>query len=367
VALYRRPNSPHYWVRFQLNGREVRLSSGTENRRAAEEFEAKARSNAWRQVKLGERPAYPWATARARWLAETQKRTKEKDEIILTWFDEHLKGAHVQTITREVIEELRALKRDETSPATADRYMALLRAILKKCVDDWQVLESAPKVPMYRVKPAEPRWLTRPEFERLCKELPEHLALAARLAAFTGLRMRSMLGLTWDRVDLKARRAWIPASGMKGARTHGVPLSAEAINVLRWLKALNFITRRKVLKSRARRGKDELPPDCGRVFQHDCKPIDDCNTKAFQDAVERSGVGPLHWHSLRHTFASWAVRNGVTLHELMQLGGWASYSMVLRYGHLAPDHLAEAAEKVRNFSHNNRHTGKQEKISRLSA
>jgi len=367
VSLYRRPNSPHYWVRFQLNGREVRLSSGTENRRAAEEFEAKARSNAWRQVKLGERPAYPWATARARWLTETHKRTKEKDEIILTWFDEQLKGAHVQAITREVIEELRALKRDETSPATADRYMALLRAILKKCVDDWQVLESAPKVPMYRAKPPEPRWLTRPEFERLCKELPEHLELAARLAAFTGLRMRSMLGLTWDRVDLKARRAWIPASSMKGARTHGVPLSSDAIDVLRRVKALNAKRRLKALKSRGRIDRVKFPPDCGRVFQYHGKPIDDCNTKAFKDAVERSGVGPLHWHSLRHTFASWAVRNGVTLHELMQLGGWTSYSMVLRYGHLAPDHLAEAAEKVTNFSHKNRHTGNQAKNSRISA
>jgi hypothetical protein len=47
------------------------------------------------------------------------------------------------------------------------------------------VLESAPKVPMYRAKPPEPRWLTRLEFETLCKELPEHLELAARFAAFT--------------------------------------------------------------------------------------------------------------------------------------------------------------------------------------
>jgi integrase len=229
--------------------------------------------------------------------------------------------------------------------------MALLRAILKKWVDDWQVLESAPKVPMYRAKPPEPRRLTRPGFERLRKELPEHLELAARLAAFTGLRMRSMLGLTWDRVDLKARRAGVPASGMKDACTHGVPLSLDAINVLRRLKALNLKTRRKALKSRERVGRGKLPPDCDSVFQYDCKPIDDCNTKAFQDAVERPGVGPLHWHSLRHTFASWAVRKGVTLHELMRLGGWASYSMVLRYGHLAPDHLAEAAEKVATFSH----------------
>ena len=76
--------------------------------------------------------------------SETQERVKEKDEIILTWFDGYLKGAHAQAITREVIEELRALKRDATSPAKADRYMALLRAILKKCVDEWQVVESAP-------------------------------------------------------------------------------------------------------------------------------------------------------------------------------------------------------------------------------
>jgi integrase len=146
-----------------------------------------------------------------------------------------------------------------------------------------------------------------------------------------------------------------------------VPLSSDAINVLRRLKALNLMTRRKALKSRERVGRGKLPPDCGRVFQYDCKPVDDCNTKAFQDAVERSGVGPLHWHSPRHTFASWAVRNGVTLHELMQLGGCASYSMVLGYGHLAPDHLAEAAEKVANFLHKNRHTGKQLKSSRISA
>jgi hypothetical protein len=51
----------------------------------------------------------------------------------------------------------------------------------------------------------------------------------------------------------------------------------------------------------------------------------------------------------------------------MQLGGWAGYSMLLRYGHLTPDHLAEAAEKVVNFWHKNRHTSKHLKNSRISA
>jgi integrase len=326
MSLYRRAHTPHLWCRFRIKGREVRLSTGTADREQAEEFETVARSAAWRQAKLGERPPYPWSAARKRWLAETQKRTKAKDEAILTWFDEHLKDADVQGITREVIDELRALKAEEQSQATADRYMALLRAILRKCVNEWSVLEAAPKVPMYRPRVAEPRFLTRAEFERLLKELPEHLKLAARFAVLTGLRMRSMLSLEWPRIDLKARRAWVPGEQMKAGRTHGIPLSTAAIEVLKELR--------------------KLSPQGNRVFQWNDKPVDDCNGHAFKDAVKRAGLEPLRWHDLRHTWASWAVQNGVTLHELMQLGGWSSYQMVLRYAHLAPDHLAEAAEKV---------------------
>jgi hypothetical protein len=43
-----------------------------------------------------------------------------------------------------------------------------------------------------------------------------------------------------------------------------------------------------------------------------------------------------------------AIQGGVSLHELMRLGGWKSYAMVLRYAYaqLAADHLAQAAERV---------------------
>jgi hypothetical protein len=58
-------------------------------------------------------------------------------------------------------------------------------------------------------------------------------------------------------------------------------------------------------------------------------------------------------------WASWAVQSGVTLHELMQLGSWNSCSMVLRYAHLAPDHLAAAAERITaKIPHKNPHTQK---------
>jgi hypothetical protein len=38
--------------------------------------------------------------------------------------------------------------------------------------------------------------------------------------------------------------------------------------------------------------------------------------------------------------------SGTSLQELMELGGWKSYEMVLRYAHLAPEHLSAAAQRI---------------------
>src|SRR5260370_30731916 len=62
--------------------------------------------------------------------------------------------------------------------------------------------------------------------------------LAAEFAVLTGLRMRAITGLTWDRVDLRAKRAWVPKSGMKGGFTFGLPLNRDALRVLRKCKKL---------------------------------------------------------------------------------------------------------------------------------
>jgi integrase len=74
--------------------------------------------------------------------------------------------------------------------------------------------------------------------------------------------------------------------------------------------------------------------------------VNACNTKAWKKALKRAGIINFRWHDLRLTWASWHVQNGTTLQELQQLGGWASYEMVLRYAHLSSAHLKEAAERI---------------------
>ncbi len=65
------------------------------------------------------------------------------------------------------------------------------------------------------------------------------------------------------------------------------------------------------------------------------------------DSSTFQGVLPcFRWHDLRHTWASWHVQSGTSLQELMELGGWASFEMVLRYAHLAGEQLKQAARRV---------------------
>ncbi len=330
MPLYKRPGSPYWWVRV---GRKTRRSTRTTDRKAAEEFEKVVTERLWRRHQLDDRGAVSWREASERWLKSSAK-GRRRDREILGWLEDTAKiddecvgdVAHPDAIQK--IRELAAA--EGWSPSTIDRVMGTLSAVLHACVE-WRYLDHTPKVPMYRAPVDEPRWLTREEFGRLCKELPPHLELAARFAVHTLLRMRAMLQLTWDRVDVPGARAWIPRAHQKAGRTFVVPLSSEALRILEELR--------------------ELAPEGPWVFQYEGRRYDDCNSRAFKKAVKRAGLEPLRWHDLRHTGASWAVQSGVTLPELMVLGDWRSYAMVLRYAHLAPSHAAAAAERVAQWAH----------------
>jgi integrase len=344
MPLYKQPKSENWYVRI---GRKTRQSTGTTDRAKAEEFERVLQERIWRREKLGDRGAVSWKEASHRWLKDST-RPRKRDRWILQWLEPKLANEAVSDVADpDALEMLRAHGAAAGwSHSSIDRMMATVSSVLHACVG-WRYLDSAPVVPMYRPPVDEPRWLTPAEVDRLCWHSMMHQALAIRVAVHTMLRMRAMLNLTKARVNLEERRAWIPGAHQKAARTFGLPLNAEATRALRALWMLS-------------------PPDSPYIFTWQGKPIDDCNTVAFQEAVKRAGVGPLRWHDLRHTGASWAVQSGVTLQELMVLGDWRDYRSVLRYAHLAPSQAASAAEKVAEWAHTARETERRPQRRRMA-
>ena len=205
-----------------------------------------------------------------------------------------------------------------------NRTLELLRAILRKCVNDWEWLDRAPQVRMLKEPTRRIRFLTRDEAQRLLAELPEHLADMAAFSLATGLRASNVTGLQWSQVDVVRRLAWIHPDQAKARKAIPVPLNAEAVALI---------------------GK-QVGKHLTHVFSFRGRPITQVSTKAWYAALERAGITDFRWHDLRHTWASWHVQNGTPLFALQELGGWESAEMVRRYAHLAADHLAPYAERL---------------------
>ena len=166
---------------------------------------------------------------------------------------------------------------------------------------------------------------------KLRAELPTHMRAMADFAIATGLRQSNVLNLRWDHVDIKRKVVWVEAINAKGKNAIGVPLSVEAINVLNSVQGTH--------------------PEF--VFTYNGRPVSEIKT-AWASANIRAGTGCMvagkyrgfTWHGMRHTWATWHVQNGTPLDVLQKLGGWASYSMVLRYAHHAPGYLAGFADNT---------------------
>lgn len=243
----------------------------------------------------------------------------------LRWLDGHLRGMDLVAITREVLDRLIETRLSEgVSNATVNRTMEVVRAILRKAANEWEWIDRAPAVRMLPEPNRRIRWLTQDEAQKLIDELPEHLAEVVRFSLATGLRKTNVTDLEWSQVDLQRRIAWVHADQAKARKAIGIPLNAEAILVLR----------RQV-------GKHPR-----FVFTHRGRPVRNVNTKAWNAALRRAGISDFRWHDLRHTWTSWHVQAGTPINVLQELGGWESANMVRRYAHLAPDHLAEFAERL---------------------
>jgi hypothetical protein len=85
-----------------------------------------------------------------RWSEDkADKATALEDRVKFQWLDGYLSGRLLHTITRDDVQAIGAAKARESSRPTANRYLALVRAVLKRAAGPWQWIEKAPSVTLY--------------------------------------------------------------------------------------------------------------------------------------------------------------------------------------------------------------------------
>ena len=328
MSLFKRKDSPYWWVKLAHNGRRLQRSTGTSDKAKAREYHDKLKASLWDQERLGIKPGRTWNEAVVRYLAETTyKASQSDDKVQLRWADKFLNGVELGSINRNLLDRIMTARQaGGVANSTVNRTMEVIRAVLRRATHEWEWLDKAPRVRMLPEPKRRVRWITRDQADRLMLELPGHLAAMARFSLETGLRRANVTGLEWSQVDLARRTAWIHPDQAKARKAIAVPLSAAAVVVLR----------------------EQVGKHATHVFSFRGKRLRQANTKAWRKALSRVGIENFRWHDLRHTWASWHVQAGTPLHVLQELGGWECAEMVRKYAHLSTAHLAEYVDRVSN-------------------
>ena len=109
MSLYKRNDSPHWWVKISHNGRTIQRSTGTADRSKAQEYHDRLKTSLWEQQRVGIKPRRTWKEAVVRWLAETsEKATHDGDIKKLRWLDPFLGALMLDEITLDVIDHVKS-------------------------------------------------------------------------------------------------------------------------------------------------------------------------------------------------------------------------------------------------------------------
>lgn len=327
---------PTWYAYITHNGQRIRRSAGTADKKAAQRFHDELKASLWAESRQDRRIS--WKDACAAWLKAAER--SASDRYSLRAFNDAFGDRPLDECTREAIEAALAGK----TPATFNRYRAIIQAILHHA-------GVSLKIPLRKTKSQRLRFLSHEEWDRLHAALPDHLKPLAAFAIATGLRQRNVTHLTWQQLDLARKVAWIHPDEAKAGKPIGIPLSDDAVAILR----------RQIGQH-----PEWVFPYQGRGRAKG-KPVTKIKT-AWHLAMERAGlghfkrtngadgkqhkqwVGDFTWHGLRHTWAAWHVMSGTPLEVLQKLGGWADLKMVMQYSHLAPEYLAGYANNARPWS-----------------
>ncbi len=338
--LFKRAESEFWYVRYRdAGGKRVKRSTGTTDRREAEELEAKWRLEAREQRLWGTQPQRTFDELMLRYLKETKtiKRSAETDAWYAKALTAYFSGRVLSKLKRaDVRGYITRRKSDGVKGGTINREIGLLSSAINRARVEWDWDIPNPVQGM-REPEGEGRrvFLSQEQFNALVaaagmnKRAP-YLADLITVAVMTGCRRGELLGLEWSRVDLQANTIRLGAADTKAGKAR--------------LVAINQAAREALLRRKAYREKhcpDATWVFCGRRV----KRIAGIKT-SFHAMCRAAGLVGVRFHDLRHTCGSWLAQAGVPQSHIAEVLGHSTLRMTERYMHIAPATARAAVEKL---------------------
>lgn len=262
------------------------------------------------------------------WINANQKRPFDSISRYSNWLKNPLGYLPLNSITAEQITKIiNTMKDAGRAPGTQQHVIKLIRHIYNRAVEMNLYVGSDPckNFKMPKVQNARLRFLSRDEAKNLLVELRKissQIAQISTLSLYSGMRLGEVFALKWRDVDFE--HGIITILDSKNGESRPVfitaPIKAVLEEITKGAPSDNlFVTNQgdsvKFLSNTFGRVIDRLALNEG-----------------ITDRRQR-----VSFHTLRHTYASWAVMAGAPLYQVGKALGHKSTVMTERYSHLAPN------------------------------
>lgn len=207
-------------------------------------------------------------------------------------------------------------------------YMRTLKAALNKGISLGYLNENVfvgiklPKVPKNF-----PVFISPEELDKIVVGIQEEdIKQIIVFAFFSGMRINEILNLQWSQINFKKHLIMVECSEgftTKNKSSRQIPIHQKILEILL-----------------SRQSKKNI----SYVFsKNSVRYNDDFISKKFKKGVRAAGLSDdIHFHTLRHSFASNLIQKGISLYVVKELLGHSSISTTQIYSHLKNDNLVNA-------------------------
>lgn len=360
MGIYRRGQV--WWMNFVYQGKPYRRSTQTPDRKLAKRIFDKVKGEI-AEGKLSE--IYFEKVVKFEDLAEdfltdyriNGRDTLKKAEKSVEYLRSSFGDMRAADITTDKIKTYIKDRMDQgLSNASINRQLAALKRMFNlatECTPPKVTL--VPHIPMLKESNVRKGFFEHVEYLAVKDVLPDYLKSIVTFGYFSGWRISEILGLTWDRVDLKEGKVWLDPGETKNEEGRTFYLTRE------------LIAEMKVLHRERRLG-------CPYVFHRDGKPIKGFR-KAWASACIEVGLCQVRkdkkgnpvviknkkgvekvvniptkiFHDFRRTAIRDMVRSGISEKVAMTISGHKSRNVFERYNIVSDQDLREAALKIQDY------------------
>lgn len=262
-----------------------------------------------------------------------KKRSWDRDELCLNHLNNFFKARRLSDIKPQDIDDYKASRLSEVSPATVNRELQVLRHLFN-LADRWNKFFGKNPVSisgLLTVNNQKERILSIDEERRLIASCELYLRNIIITALYTGMRKGEILTLKWDNVDFESGLITIDQTNSKSKKMRRIPI--------------NSIIRKLLLEQRLKSAGNEYVffSSIGAPYKRH-----DSLKRAYSLALNKAGIEGLRFHDLRHTAATRMVELGCSIVAVKEILGHSTLDMTMRYAH-PNESLRTALEQLSNY------------------